>query len=164
MHSESAKVEKVLVQPANLKKFVEFFRSASPDVIHELHMPWLDMMYKSRALAVSLSGNDTYVKATLSKLQSVKEAIVLKSLLSMLEKMHKVHPSPAAFVTNYKLLDVVKGFAQAETQIIVSRIANKLRWKFEESLQGAPAQQQLADREGVVGLISCSSVDTDTTD
>ena len=82
MHYEASKVEMVLVEPTNLKKFVEFFRSASPDVIHELHKPLLDMMFKSELLSAGLSQSETYITATLSKLQSVKEAIVIKSLLS----------------------------------------------------------------------------------
>lgn len=141
MHYESVKVEKKLIEAVNFKKFVDFFSLTSADVFNELHKPWMDMMIKSKMLSTSLSRSDQFIQATLSKLQTVKEAIVLKSLLSMLHKMHQVHSSPGEFVRKYALLDVVNEFARAERQILVSRIANTLRKEFEESLLLVDQQQ-----------------------
>ena len=112
---------------------------------------------------MSLSGNDTYIAATLSKLTSIKEPIVLRSLLAMLQKMHQVSERPAAFVRKYKLFDVVLAFEKDAAQVLVARTANKLRFEFEESLQVERLENVLGAEEGHALTNSSSSSSANTT-
>lgn len=91
------------------------------------------MMFKSTELACALSCSGFYVSSLLKRLTTTKEAIVLRSLLKMLQLMHQYHPDPKQFVLDNDLYNVVKGFAQAEGQVLVCQIANRLLRDFQNS-------------------------------
>lgn len=91
------------------------------------------MMQKSKDLARALSGSALYVTTLIRILRTTTEAIVLRSLLKMLQLLHHYHLSPLQFVAEYDLYNLVKGFAKSEGQVLVSQIAEKLLSDFQLS-------------------------------
>lgn len=89
------------------------------------------MMLKSKELARALSGSTLYVTALIKILKTTSEAIVLRSLLKMLQLLHRYHLNPVQFVAEYDLIDLVKDFAQSEGQVLVCQIAEKLLVDFQ---------------------------------
>lgn len=89
------------------------------------------MLQKSKDLARALSGSSSYVMALLKILKTTSEAIVLRSLLKMLQLLHHYHLNPLQFVAEYNLVTLVKDFAQSEGQVLVCQIAEKLLLDFQ---------------------------------
>jgi hypothetical protein len=99
-----------------------------------LHKPFLDIMTKSEPLSRALTNSAVFVTALVELLRHVDaDAIVLRSLLRMLQFLHQYHPNPKQFVVDNDLYNVVKGFAQMEGQVLVYQIANKLLVDFKDS-------------------------------
>jgi hypothetical protein len=90
------------------------------------------MMNKSRALCRALGTSGLYVAAVVKRLYS-SEAIVLRSLLNMLQLLHLHHSSPRQFVLDFDLYAAVRGFAMAEGQVLVNQMANRLLKDFQNS-------------------------------
>ena len=111
---------------------VDFFRTASPQTIRVLHNPFLDMMSKSSVLSKALSSSGLYVTSLVKRL-STSDAIVLRSLLKMVQLLHQNHPNPRHFVLDNDLYNVAKGFAQSEGQVLVHQVANRLLIDFQNS-------------------------------
>lgn len=112
--------------------FSDFFRTASPQIIRVLHKPFLDMMVKSSILSKALSNSGLYVTSLVKRL-CTSDAIVLRSLLKMVQLLHQYHPNPRQFVLDNDLYNVAKGFAQSEGQVLVHQIANRLLIDFQNS-------------------------------
>jgi hypothetical protein len=90
------------------------------------------MMSKSVELARALCNSGLYVTSLIRRLQN-SEALVLRSLLKMLQLLHQYHPSPRQFVLDYDLYTVVRSLAQAEAQVLVHQMANRLLLDFQHS-------------------------------
>ena len=112
--------------------FTDFFRTASPQIIRVLHEPFLDMMSKSAVLSRALSNSGLYVTSLVKRL-CTSDAIVLRSLLKMVQLLHQYHPNPRQFVLDNDLYNVAKRFAQSEVQVLVHQIANRLLTEFQNS-------------------------------
>lgn len=110
----------------------------STQTIHSLHKPLLDMMFKSKELARELGNSTVYVTALVKRLKNTTEAIVLRSLLRMLQLMHQQHPSPIEWVQQHNLVSIVEEFAQSEGQVLVCQLANKLLLEFTEAESSMP--------------------------
>ena len=82
---DAAKLSGLIIKPALLSKLVEFFRTASSQTIHLVHKPMLDMLFVCRDLSKALGSSGPFVLALVRRLTSTKEAIVLRSLLRMLQ-------------------------------------------------------------------------------
>ena len=106
---------------------------ASAQTIHTIHEPLLDMMHTSKELSRSLSCSKTYISALVRRLNSTKEAIVLRSLLKMLQFIYYSHQDPKNLVSEYNLIELVKEFASSEGQILVCNTAKRLLRDFENS-------------------------------
>lgn len=103
-------------------------------MLQNLHKPLLDMISKCAELAAALSSSTLYISSLVRKLTSTKEAIVIRSLLRILQLLHTNNPSPKDFVLNNDLLPTVRQFAQTENQVLVFQSANRLLIDFEKSL------------------------------
>lgn len=113
--------------------YVDFFCASSVQRIQTLHKSLLDMMQKSKELCRALSGSSQCVTALINFLKTTSEAIVLRSLLKMLQLLHHYHLNPMQFVAEYDLFNLVKDFAQSEGQVLVCQIAEKLLVDFQMS-------------------------------
>jgi hypothetical protein len=100
--------------------------------INTLHKPLLDIMTKSKKLAGALAISGLYVSALVKRLVG-SEAIVLRSLLRMLQLLHQHHPFPRQFVLDYNLYAIVRSFARDESQVLVFQMANRLLRDFQSS-------------------------------
>lgn len=112
---------------------IEFFRSASKQTVESLHKPLLDMMSKSKELSCALGMSGVFVTSLVKRLLNTNEAIVLRSLLKMLQLIHQNHPCPRQLVLDNNLYKLVKEFAQSETKVVVQQIANRLLADFQVS-------------------------------
>ena len=97
-----------------------------------MHNPWLDMMTKSTSFSRALGQSGLFISALLKHLK-VSEAIVLCSLLKMLQLLHQFHTSPRQLVLDHDLYRLVKEIAQQERQVLVSQVANRLLVDFQDS-------------------------------
>ena len=61
------------------------------------------------------------------------EAIVLRSLLKMLQFIHQHHASPRQLVMDHNLYSIVRAFAKDEGQVLVNQMANRLLRDFQAS-------------------------------
>jgi hypothetical protein len=123
---------------AHLPRFIhhcyaEFFRMAPIQTTHTLHKPLYDMMFKSKELSRALACSALFVSALVRRLNTTTEAIVLRSLLKMLQLMHQYHPRPRQLVLDNSLYGLVKDLAQSEGQVLVCQIANRLLRDFQYS-------------------------------
>ena len=125
-------IEPLILEPDSLARLVDFFRTASQQSLRMLHKPFLDMMTKSEVLCRALTNSGLYVTALVKRL-SASDAIVLRSLLKMLQLLHQYHPHPRHFVLDNDLYNVVRSFAQSEGQVLVHQISNKLLADFQSS-------------------------------
>jgi hypothetical protein len=91
------------------------------------------MMFKSKDLSCALSGSGVYVSALVKRLKTPQEAIVLRSLLKMLQLLHQYHPCPRQFVLDNNLYKIVKEYAESEGQVLVCQLANRLLADFQVS-------------------------------
>ncbi|CAM9558941.1 unnamed protein product [Ectocarpus fasciculatus] len=132
LYADTTAVEAVMTEPQNLSKLVGFFRTASTQTINTLHKPLLDIMTKSKKLARALAISGLYVSALVKRLVG-SEAIVLRSLLRMLQLLHLHHPFPRQFVLDHNLYAIVRSFAQDESQVLVFQMANRLLRDFQSS-------------------------------
>lgn len=130
--NDRQRVESLLIEPANVAKLVDFFRLASVQTINTVHKPLLDMMSKSRVLSRALGSSGLFVLAIVTRLNS-SEAIVLRSLLRMLQYIHQHHSSPRQLVLDHNLYSIVRRFAQEEGQVLVNQMANRLLRDFQAS-------------------------------
>ncbi len=103
-------------------------------MIQALHKPLLDMMSKSKELSCALSSSSVYVSALVKRLKTPQEAVVLRSLLKMLQLLHQYHPCPRQFVVDNNLYPLVKEYAESEGQVVVCQIANRLLADFQASI------------------------------
>lgn len=90
------------------------------------------MMVKSSALCKALGSSGLYITSLVRRLLH-SEAIVLKSLLEMLQLMHQHHPSPRQLVLDNDLYSIIRKFAEVEGQVLVFQVANKLLKDFQQS-------------------------------
>ena len=90
------------------------------------------MMSKSRQLCRSLGCSGLFVSAVVKRL-STAEAIVLRSLLKMLQFIHQHHPFPRQLVLDHNLYSIVRKFAKEEGQVLVNQMANRLLRDFQAS-------------------------------
>jgi hypothetical protein len=104
---------------------IGFFCSATTESVRSMHKPLLDMMNKSRLLCRGLSKSGLFIAGIVKRLR-LAEAIVLRSLLNMLQLLHSAHPSPRQLVLDHDLYCTVRTFALAETRVLVNQIALKL--------------------------------------
>jgi len=109
---------------------IEFFDKAPTQTIQALHRPLLDMLQKSSELCTALGGSNKHTSALIRRLQCTKEAIVLRSLLKIMQLIHKHHVTPALWVTENNLYDLIEGFTMIEKQVLVCELANKLLLEF----------------------------------
>ena len=90
------------------------------------------MMAKSPVFSRGLGASGLFLSNLLKRLKG-SEAIVLCSLLKMLQVLHQFHPSPRQLVLDNDLYGVVKEIAQMESQVLVSQVANRLLVDFQDS-------------------------------
>lgn len=89
-------------------------------------------MSKSRGLCRGLGCSGLFVSALVKRLKT-SEAIVLRSLLKMLQFIHQHHPYPRQLVLDHNLYSIVKSLAQEEGQVLVNQMANRLLRDFQTS-------------------------------
>lgn len=111
----------------------EFFGQAPVQTMRTLHKPMYDMMFKSVDLAHALACSSLFLRYLIRRLKTTVEAIVLRSLLKMLQLMHQHHPDPHRLVRENGLYALVEDFAQSEGQVLVCQIASSLLRDFELS-------------------------------
>jgi hypothetical protein len=90
------------------------------------------MMSKSRALSRALGSSGLFVSAVLRRLGS-SEAIVLRSLLKMLQLLHYNHLYPRQLVLDHNMYCTVRALAMEEGQVLVQQMANRLLRDFQAS-------------------------------
>ena len=91
------------------------------------------MMFKSPELCKALGLSRSFASALVKRLKSTDEAIVLRSLLKMLQLMHEIHDSPKTWVETNKLEALVEEFAKSERKVLVRQLAKKLLLDFKET-------------------------------
>ncbi|RYH14049.1 hypothetical protein EON65_34265 [archaeon] len=112
---------------------LDFFNKVSSQTLHSLHKPLLDIMSKSSELSTALSYSGIFIAALVRRLKAPQEAIVLRTLLKMLQLLHQHHSCPRQFVLDHDLYALVKEFARSEAQVLVCQIANRLLMDFQLS-------------------------------
>jgi hypothetical protein len=108
----------------------DFFKAAQSQTIQTLHRPLLDMMLKSPELCRALGMSSQFTSVLVKRLRGTDEAIVLRSLLKMLQLMHEAHQTPREWVEANKLISVVEEFAKSERKVLVRQLAKKLLLDF----------------------------------
>jgi len=126
-------VQNVLVEPVHMSNIIEFFRSASMKTIHSIHKPLLDMMNKSSDLCQAFSCSGLFISSLIKRLSTANEAIVLRSLLRMLQLIHQHHPSPRQLVLDLNLYHIVLKFVQDSSQVLVYQAAVLVLKDFQNS-------------------------------
>jgi len=96
------------------------------------------MMFKSPELCKALGLSRQFAGALVKRLKSTDEAIVLRSLLKMLQLMHEFHDAPKAWVEENKLEALVEEFAKSERKVLVRQLAKKLLLDFKETTNKSP--------------------------
>lgn len=109
-----------------------FFRSATTQTVNTIHKPLLDMMSKSHGLSRALGTSGVFVSSILKRLHT-SEAIVLRSLLKMLQFIHQHHFYPRQLVLDHNMYCIVRAFALEEGQVLVNQMANRLLRDFQTS-------------------------------
>ena len=104
--NDKSYMEPLILQPDSLTSLVNFFRTATPQSIRMLHKPFLDMMTKSEEFCRALANSGLFVSSLAKRLNS-SDAIVLRSLLKMLQLLHQHHPNQRQFVLDNDLYNVV---------------------------------------------------------
>ncbi|KAJ1406860.1 hypothetical protein B484DRAFT_404008, partial [Ochromonadaceae sp. CCMP2298] len=117
-----------------------FFKSVSTQTVHSLHKPLLDMMIKSESLCTALGGQP-FTAALIKRLRATKEAIVLRSLLKMLQLLHEFHLDARAWLTANGLYTLVTELAQSK-QVLVRQQAAKLVLDFAATLESVEESGQ----------------------
>lgn len=154
MSSEPESVVGMLIEPAHLTKLIgmarlvfralcstltnlfillfetEFFKAAQSQTIQTLHRPLLDMMLKSTELCQALGRSVQFTHVLVKRLRETDEAIVLRSLLKMLQLMREAHLAPREWVEANNLISVVEEFAKSEQKVLVRQLAKKLLLDF----------------------------------
>lgn len=108
----------------------DFFKAAQSQTIQTLHRPLLDMMLKSPELCNALGQAPQFTHVLVKRLRGTDEAIVLRSLLKMLQLMHEAHQTPQEWVETNHLVSVVEEFAKSERKVLVRQLAKKLLLDF----------------------------------
>jgi hypothetical protein len=111
----------------------EFFKAAQSQTIHTLHRPLLDMMLKSPELCRALGLSALFTSVLIKRLRGTDEAIVLRSLLKMLQLLHEFHQNSQEWVQANSLVSLVEEFARSERKVLVRQLAKKLLLDFTES-------------------------------
>lgn len=91
------------------------------------------MALKSKDVATALSASGIFVSTLVRRLNTTEEAIVLCSLLRIVQLLHQYHSCPRQLVLDNNLYAIVRKFAQAENQVMVSQLANRLLADFQLS-------------------------------
>ena len=102
-----------------------FFTSVSSQEIRTLHKPLQEMMSKSRSFCRALTVSGLFVSSVVKRLKNA-DALVLRSLLKMIQLLHQNHPNPRQFVLDNGLYNILKGYTRDESQVVVYQIAVKL--------------------------------------
>ncbi len=97
-----------------------------------LHKLILDMMIKSRTLALVLSHSGVFIHSIVDRLQS-SAAIHLRSLLTIISLVHRNHHNPRQLVLDNDLYCKVRVFAMAKEQVLVHKVAVALLRDFQMS-------------------------------
>ena len=111
----------------------EFFKSAHSQTIHTLHRPLLDMMLKSSELCKALGKISLFTNILIKRLRYTDEAIVLRSLLKMLQLLYEFHENSKIWVESNNLIALVEEFAKTERKVLVRQLARKLLIDFTQS-------------------------------
>ena len=111
---------------------IEFFRLVPDDEISTVHKPLLDLMSLSVLVCTSLGCSGLFLTSLVRRLRT-SDAIVLRSLLKMLQLLHQYHPCPRQLVLDYGLYGIVREFRQEEKQVLVYQVATKLSKEFQYS-------------------------------
>lgn len=90
--------------------------------MRSIHKPTLDMFIKSTKLCRGLSVKDEFVRSMIAQLTEA-DAMVLYSLLKIIELLLLNNPSPNRFASEYDLFKVVNAYAQSESQVLVNEAA-----------------------------------------
>ena len=91
------------------------------------------MMFKSPELCQALGLSSVFTSVLIKRLKSTDEAIVLRSLLKMLQLMHEAHHAQKDWVVDNNLVALVEEFAKSERKVLVRQLAKKLLLDFKES-------------------------------
>jgi hypothetical protein len=127
---------------------LDFFKSAASQTIHTLHKPLLDMMFKSPELCRSLGQSSVFTNALVKRLKNTEEAIVLRSLLKMLQLMYEFHATPKEWVESNQFVKLVQEYALSERKVLVRQLAKKLLLDFQEPIQKTPVLEAV-EKESV---------------
>jgi hypothetical protein len=111
---------------------LEFFRLATPQAFRSIHQPLLDMMLKSEIICRSLGASGLFISSLLRRLHG-SDAIILCSLLRIIQLLHHHHASPRQFVLDNDLYNVVKKLTKCEDQVLVYQMSTKLLIDFQIS-------------------------------
>lgn len=72
------------------------------------------------------------MESLVSRLRS-SDAVVLRTLLKMLRRLHECHPNPRQLVLDFNLYQIVQGFEQLREQVLVQQYASKLLSEFQRT-------------------------------
>lgn len=124
---DTAKMENVLLLPANMMKLVSCFQNAQDSELENLLEPTLEILSRSVPINQSFGRNGLFVTELLRRVRLVPKAIVRKNLLKILKSLFESHTSPIQFLVEYNLHPVVHALAQDEnSMILVKEIASQL--------------------------------------
>lgn len=83
------------------------------------------------AVNQALGSSPTFILEVMERLHYPK-AVVGKTLLSMLRKIHQHHTTPATLVRDFNLYQIVLKLSQNESQVLVAELAAQLLQDFDE--------------------------------
>lgn len=105
---------------------------ATPQAFRSIHQPLLDMMLKSESICRSLGASGLFISSLLKRLNG-SDAIILCSLLRIIQLLHNHHTSPRQFVLDNDLYNIVKRLTKSEDQVLVYQMATRLLIDFQMS-------------------------------
>jgi len=127
----STKVEEIILQPHNVLKIVEGFKSAKTTSFVKYVEALVRALLTSSALAKALASSSTFVRILVERLQQRAVAQVCVNMLKVLRLLFENHPQPQKMVEEHKLVPIVKKFTQ--DKVLVKNLALRLL-----SAMGAP--------------------------
>jgi serine/threonine protein kinase len=164
----------LLVQPAQLSKLVDFFKSATSHALHsvqtpaqamqELMQPLLQMLQVSKPLSRALSLSAVFLTVLVKRLRSTKEAVVLRPLLDMLQYLHYNHPDPKQLVTENNLVAVMKEVSERTVgMVIVKSKADKMLLDFQNPVPLPSMAQKDSSKIDVSSASASASLSASST-
>ena len=125
LHDETAKVEEVLVQSANISRLVKVFEESSVTSFGNLVEPYLDLVKTSAEFARRIVSDAEFIALLLDRLKQSKSVMVRVGLVKLLNALQEHQTITAEHIAKYKLKSVLEQL-QSDQKVLIQEIATQM--------------------------------------